>query len=75
MRVRRTHVLDGLGLRMSIAVDSLLLRGAKRDRATPPVPDTDVNFELELSEFGDDWAIAVQRALGTCLLSPQRSTR
>lgn len=62
MRFRRTHILDGLGMRKPIAVESVLLRGPKRDRAKPPVPSTKLDFEFELSEFGEEWASAVQRA-------------
>jgi hypothetical protein len=49
-------------MRKPIAVESLLQRGPKRDRAKPPVPSTKIDFELDLSEFGEEWASAVQRA-------------
>jgi hypothetical protein len=62
VRFRRTQIFDGLGMRKPISIDSSLRRGPRRDRAKPPVPSTKIEFELELSEFGSDWAIAVQRS-------------
>jgi hypothetical protein len=62
MRIRRTHLLDGLGKRTPIEVDLLLKRGHKRDRGKPPVPSSTLDFELELADFGDTWDVAVERA-------------
>jgi hypothetical protein len=62
MRIRRTHLLDGLGKRTPLEVELLLNRGRKRDRGKPPVPSSTLDFELALSDFGDTWDVAVERA-------------
>lgn len=58
MRVRFTKRLDGHGLDRNVTVNAWL----RRPRSGPPKLDRRVEFELNLGDFGEEWAAAIQQA-------------